>query len=257
MRGPTQDAWGLKMAGGVLGNSCYLDGGLHVKYPQSSDGWNPLSEQTKGRAQPAISVGPPGNTQMRNFNTDISVNTGAPANAQIVHSGQACVVKEDNISEGIYTIREGDTLRLQCLVKGHPRPQTLLLCASHSSLQGAPLGMPVTFTVMITGHCRLGHVTDGMTTQAKQRLLTKVCVVPPPVTSHEGRGRQICDSDTWCQTERALTSPRERDAPVVVRYLHFTGCALSRSLAWWGRISRIQGPDLSGNLSDERSFALV
>ncbi|XP_035387783.1 MAM domain-containing glycosylphosphatidylinositol anchor protein 1 isoform X3 [Electrophorus electricus] len=47
----------------------------------------------------------------------------APANAQIVHSGQACVVKEDNISEGIYTIREGDTLRLQCLVKGHPRPQ--------------------------------------------------------------------------------------------------------------------------------------
>ncbi|XP_076850207.1 MAM domain-containing glycosylphosphatidylinositol anchor protein 1-like isoform X2 [Brachyhypopomus gauderio] len=47
----------------------------------------------------------------------------APANAQIVHSGQACVVKEDNISEGIYTIREGDTLVLQCLVKGHPRPQ--------------------------------------------------------------------------------------------------------------------------------------
>ncbi|KAM6981032.1 MAM domain-containing glycosylphosphatidylinositol anchor protein 1 [Aplochiton taeniatus] len=47
----------------------------------------------------------------------------APANAQIVHSGQACVVKEDNISERIYTIREGDMLVLQCLVKGHPRPQ--------------------------------------------------------------------------------------------------------------------------------------
>uniref|UniRef100_A0A8C2HF21 MAM domain containing glycosylphosphatidylinositol anchor 1 n=1 Tax=Cyprinus carpio TaxID=7962 RepID=A0A8C2HF21_CYPCA len=47
----------------------------------------------------------------------------APANAQIVHSGQTCVVKEDNISERIYTIREGDTLVLQCLVKGHPRPQ--------------------------------------------------------------------------------------------------------------------------------------
>ncbi|XP_017550923.1 MAM domain-containing glycosylphosphatidylinositol anchor protein 1 [Pygocentrus nattereri] len=47
----------------------------------------------------------------------------APANAQIVHAGQACVVKEDNISERIYTIREGDTLVLQCLVKGHPRPQ--------------------------------------------------------------------------------------------------------------------------------------
>ncbi|KAL0969882.1 hypothetical protein UPYG_G00233800 [Umbra pygmaea] len=46
-----------------------------------------------------------------------------PANAQIAHSGQACVVKEDNISERIYTIREGDRLELQCLVKGHPRPQ--------------------------------------------------------------------------------------------------------------------------------------
>ncbi|XP_071756180.1 MAM domain-containing glycosylphosphatidylinositol anchor protein 1 [Centroberyx gerrardi] len=47
----------------------------------------------------------------------------APANAQIVHSGAACNVKEDNISERIYTIKEGDTLVLQCIVKGHPRPQ--------------------------------------------------------------------------------------------------------------------------------------
>nr|XP_006006576.1 PREDICTED: MAM domain-containing glycosylphosphatidylinositol anchor protein 1 [Latimeria chalumnae] len=48
----------------------------------------------------------------------------APAHAQITHLGQACVaVKEDNIIERVYTIREGDTLVLQCLVKGHPRPQ--------------------------------------------------------------------------------------------------------------------------------------
>uniref|UniRef100_A0A668AYD9 MAM domain containing glycosylphosphatidylinositol anchor 1 n=1 Tax=Myripristis murdjan TaxID=586833 RepID=A0A668AYD9_9TELE len=47
----------------------------------------------------------------------------SPANAQIVHSGAACNVKEDNISERIYTIKEGDTLVLQCIVKGHPRPQ--------------------------------------------------------------------------------------------------------------------------------------
>ncbi|XP_010847042.1 PREDICTED: MAM domain-containing glycosylphosphatidylinositol anchor protein 1 [Bison bison bison] len=47
----------------------------------------------------------------------------APAQAQIMHAGQACVVKEDNISERVYTIREGDTLVLQCLVTGHPRPQ--------------------------------------------------------------------------------------------------------------------------------------
>ncbi|XP_030055109.1 MAM domain-containing glycosylphosphatidylinositol anchor protein 1 [Microcaecilia unicolor] len=47
----------------------------------------------------------------------------APAQAQIIHAGQACVVKEDNISERVYTIREGDVLVLQCLVTGHPRPQ--------------------------------------------------------------------------------------------------------------------------------------
>nr|XP_006126594.1 MAM domain-containing glycosylphosphatidylinositol anchor protein 1 isoform X2 [Pelodiscus sinensis] len=47
----------------------------------------------------------------------------APPQAQIIHAGQACVVKEDNISERVYTIREGDTLVLQCLVTGHPRPQ--------------------------------------------------------------------------------------------------------------------------------------
>lgn len=76
----------------------------------------------------------------------------APANAQIVHSGQACVVKEDNISERIYTIREGDTLVLQCLVKGHPRPQvhtcTLgvnvrpLHIHHHSQLAGRRAGLP-------------------------------------------------------------------------------------------------------------------
>uniref|UniRef100_A0A8B9N535 Ig-like domain-containing protein n=1 Tax=Accipiter nisus TaxID=211598 RepID=A0A8B9N535_9AVES len=49
--------------------------------------------------------------------------SAAPAQAQIIHAGQACVVKEDNISERVYTIREGDTLVLQCLVTGHPRPQ--------------------------------------------------------------------------------------------------------------------------------------
>ncbi|XP_059839057.1 MAM domain-containing glycosylphosphatidylinositol anchor protein 1-like isoform X2 [Hypanus sabinus] len=47
----------------------------------------------------------------------------APANARIVHSGQACVVKDDNLSERVYTIREGSTLVLVCLVTGHPRPQ--------------------------------------------------------------------------------------------------------------------------------------
>ncbi|KAF6731182.1 MAM domain-containing glycosylphosphatidylinositol anchor protein 1, partial [Oryzias melastigma] len=46
-----------------------------------------------------------------------------PANAQIVHSGAACNVKDESINERIYTIKEGDTMVLQCIVKGHPRPQ--------------------------------------------------------------------------------------------------------------------------------------
>lgn len=40
------------------------------------------------------------------------------------------MVKEDNISERVYTIREGDTLMLQCLVTGHPRPQVSPTLAS-------------------------------------------------------------------------------------------------------------------------------
>ncbi|XP_072266112.1 MAM domain-containing glycosylphosphatidylinositol anchor protein 1 isoform X4 [Pyxicephalus adspersus] len=47
----------------------------------------------------------------------------APAQAQIIHGSQACVDNNDNVSERVYTIREGDTLVLQCLVSGHPRPQ--------------------------------------------------------------------------------------------------------------------------------------
>ncbi|KAM5165280.1 MAM domain-containing glycosylphosphatidylinositol anchor protein 1 [Mantella aurantiaca] len=47
----------------------------------------------------------------------------ASAQAHIIHGSQACVDNNDNVSERVYTIREGDTLVLQCLVSGHPRPQ--------------------------------------------------------------------------------------------------------------------------------------
>ncbi|KAM3594229.1 uncharacterized protein V6R79_004502 [Siganus canaliculatus] len=46
-----------------------------------------------------------------------------PPTVRIVHSGQACNVEEERYSERVYTIREGETLELQCLVTGHPRPQ--------------------------------------------------------------------------------------------------------------------------------------
>uniref|UniRef100_W5LMW2 MAM domain containing glycosylphosphatidylinositol anchor 2 n=1 Tax=Astyanax mexicanus TaxID=7994 RepID=W5LMW2_ASTMX len=47
----------------------------------------------------------------------------APPNVRIIHSGHACNVEEDRYTERVYTIREGETLELVCLVSGHPRPQ--------------------------------------------------------------------------------------------------------------------------------------
>uniref|UniRef100_A0A8C2E7I8 MAM domain containing glycosylphosphatidylinositol anchor 2 n=1 Tax=Cyprinus carpio TaxID=7962 RepID=A0A8C2E7I8_CYPCA len=47
----------------------------------------------------------------------------SPPTVRIVHSGHACNVEEERYSERVYTIREGETLELTCLVTGHPRPQ--------------------------------------------------------------------------------------------------------------------------------------
>ncbi|XP_062863957.1 MAM domain-containing glycosylphosphatidylinositol anchor protein 2 [Trichomycterus rosablanca] len=53
---------------------------------------------------------------------NISINITPPA-VRIIHSGHACNVEEERYSERVYTIREGETLELACLVSGHPRPQ--------------------------------------------------------------------------------------------------------------------------------------
>ncbi|XP_054617075.1 MAM domain-containing glycosylphosphatidylinositol anchor protein 2-like isoform X5 [Dunckerocampus dactyliophorus] len=47
----------------------------------------------------------------------------APPTVRIIHSGHACNVEEERHTERVYTIREGETLELTCLVTGHPRPQ--------------------------------------------------------------------------------------------------------------------------------------
>ncbi|KAK3541884.1 hypothetical protein QTP86_008125 [Hemibagrus guttatus] len=49
----------------------------------------------------------------------------APPTVRIVHSGHACNVEEERYTERVYTIREGETLELTCLVTGHPRPQKI------------------------------------------------------------------------------------------------------------------------------------
>ncbi|XP_048084666.1 MAM domain-containing glycosylphosphatidylinositol anchor protein 2 isoform X3 [Alosa alosa] len=47
----------------------------------------------------------------------------APPSVRIIHSGHACNIEEERYTERVYTIREGETLELTCLVTGHPRPQ--------------------------------------------------------------------------------------------------------------------------------------
>uniref|UniRef100_A0A6Q2ZJ53 MAM domain containing glycosylphosphatidylinositol anchor 2a n=1 Tax=Esox lucius TaxID=8010 RepID=A0A6Q2ZJ53_ESOLU len=47
----------------------------------------------------------------------------SPPTVRIVHSGHACNIEEEHYTERVYTIREGETLELACLVSGHPRPQ--------------------------------------------------------------------------------------------------------------------------------------
>ncbi|XP_028832580.1 MAM domain-containing glycosylphosphatidylinositol anchor protein 2 [Denticeps clupeoides] len=47
----------------------------------------------------------------------------ASPSVRIIHLGHACNVEEERYTERVYTIREGETLELTCLVTGHPRPQ--------------------------------------------------------------------------------------------------------------------------------------
>uniref|UniRef100_A0A8C2HED5 MAM domain containing glycosylphosphatidylinositol anchor 2 n=1 Tax=Cyprinus carpio TaxID=7962 RepID=A0A8C2HED5_CYPCA len=57
------------------------------------------------------------------FFTFKNATFNTPPTVRIVHSGHACNVEEERYSERVYTIREGETLELTCLVTGHPRPQ--------------------------------------------------------------------------------------------------------------------------------------
>ncbi|XP_029688841.1 LOW QUALITY PROTEIN: MAM domain-containing glycosylphosphatidylinositol anchor protein 2 [Takifugu rubripes] len=47
----------------------------------------------------------------------------APPTVRIIHPRQPCNLQEERYTERVFTIREGATLELQCLVTGHPRPQ--------------------------------------------------------------------------------------------------------------------------------------
>nr|XP_032820943.1 MAM domain-containing glycosylphosphatidylinositol anchor protein 2-like isoform X1 [Petromyzon marinus]XP_032820944.1 MAM domain-containing glycosylphosphatidylinositol anchor protein 2-like isoform X1 [Petromyzon marinus]XP_032820945.1 MAM domain-containing glycosylphosphatidylinositol anchor protein 2-like isoform X1 [Petromyzon marinus] len=47
----------------------------------------------------------------------------APPEARIVSTGQSCNGQDEGQSERAFAVREGDTLELTCIVKGHPHPQ--------------------------------------------------------------------------------------------------------------------------------------
>lgn len=85
---------------------------------KSANGENSSS----GCAGMGAGVGGPG-VQVTPLTRFLSLGLAAPPTVRIVHSGLACNIEEERYSERVYTIREGETLELTCLVTGHPRPQ--------------------------------------------------------------------------------------------------------------------------------------
>uniref|UniRef100_UPI00358E3865 MAM domain-containing glycosylphosphatidylinositol anchor protein 1-like n=1 Tax=Myxine glutinosa TaxID=7769 RepID=UPI00358E3865 len=55
--------------------------------------------------------------------TAVSHGVYAPAGAYIEATGGACFVRKDGVTERACVVREGDALRLNCIISGHPRPK--------------------------------------------------------------------------------------------------------------------------------------
>lgn len=72
-----------------------------------------------------VTLNDPANSAIPRFSFLFFV--AAPPNVRIIHSGHACNIEEERYTERVYTIREGETLELTCLVSGHPRPQVRFL----------------------------------------------------------------------------------------------------------------------------------
>uniref|UniRef100_A0A672HKD1 MAM domain containing glycosylphosphatidylinositol anchor 2a n=1 Tax=Salarias fasciatus TaxID=181472 RepID=A0A672HKD1_SALFA len=102
---------------------------------------------------------------------------------RIVHSGQTCNVEEERYSERVYTIREGETLELQCLVTGHPRPQV-----------------------------RWTKTAGGASDRPGDSSLHNETLKIEKITRHQG-GRY------YCKAENGLGSPAIRSIRVDVYYL--------------------------------------
>ncbi|XP_056282111.1 MAM domain-containing glycosylphosphatidylinositol anchor protein 2 [Pseudoliparis swirei] len=107
----------------------------------------------------------------------------APPTVRFVHSGHTCNVEEERYSEKVYTIREGETLELQCLVTGHPHPQ-------------------VRWTKTVGGASDL---------QGESTLFNETLKISN-ISRHQG-GRY------YCKAENGLGSPAIRSIRVDVYYL--------------------------------------
>ncbi|KAI4885430.1 hypothetical protein NFI96_018059, partial [Prochilodus magdalenae] len=126
-----------------------------VKRAEAIDSQTSIKNEEYGKTEIVILIVP---TLRSNYPLLQSFDVGktaptpsTPPTVRIVHSGHACNVEEERYTERVYTIREGETLELTCLVTGHPRPQMRqqggrraisLDPASAFQTTGAPLRTP-------------------------------------------------------------------------------------------------------------------
>ncbi|KAM7376464.1 hypothetical protein PAMP_006195 [Pampus punctatissimus] len=119
----------------------------------------------------------------------------APPTVRIVHSGQTCNVEEERYSERVYTIREGETLELQCLVTGHPRPQIRWTKTAGGALdrQGDPSLHNDTLKIEAIGRHQGGRyyckAENGLGSPAIRSIRVDVYYLDDPViTVHQSVG---------------------------------------------------------------------
>ncbi|XP_057715866.1 MAM domain-containing glycosylphosphatidylinositol anchor protein 2 isoform X2 [Corythoichthys intestinalis] len=119
----------------------------------------------------------------------------APPTVAIVHSGQACNVEEERHSERVYTIREGETLELVCLVTGHPRPQVrwTKTAGGNSERQGDSWAQNDTLKIESINRHQGGRyyckADNGMGTPAIRSIRVDVYFLDDPlITVHQSVG---------------------------------------------------------------------
>lgn len=88
----------------------------------------------------------------------------APPTVRILHPRQPCNLQEERHAERVFTIREGATLELQCLVTGHPRPQVRGGASGGGAFLSTHLPQQQNLSILIvvpTSVCRASGLPGG------------------------------------------------------------------------------------------------